>query len=193
MNLIYLGIITERIPVIPMFIPTHIGGHVPPINFGEVFDIPRLRKALRIPIIEWHEIKNLSAHERDEIGCWSVWQAVQERDPEPRNSFLVDLLTLGQLANINPPRGSCLKFPILDISYTKAPTWIKLLPHFEHDPHASFWSLASLAFPEIRADNLLPPMPSHNEHVVLPPDEQLLCYDYLYYVCGNQVRPDREG
>lgn len=167
MNLIYLGIITERIPVIPMFTPTHIGGHVPPINFGEVFDIPRLSKALRIPIVEWHEIKNLSAHERDEIGCWSVWQAVQEREPEPRNSFLLDLLTL-------------------DISYTKAPTWIKLLPHFQHDPHASFWSLASLAFPEIRADNLLPPMPSRNDHVILPPDEQLLCYDYLYYVCANQ-------
>jgi len=112
MNLIYLGTITERIPVIPMFIPTHIGGHVPPINFGEVFDIPRLSKALRIPIVEWHEMKNLSAHERDEIGCWSVWQAVQEQEQEPRKSFLLDLLDLGQLAASPLSVAAILNFPI---------------------------------------------------------------------------------
>lgn len=53
--------------------------------------------------------------------------------------------------------------------------------------HSSFWSLAALAFPETRAANLLPPLESPQNHVMLPPDEHMLCYDYLYYVCANQV------
>jgi hypothetical protein len=35
-NLIYLGLITDRVPIIAEFIPSHIGGHVPPIPFGQV-------------------------------------------------------------------------------------------------------------------------------------------------------------
>lgn len=51
-----------------------------------------------------------------------------------------------------------------------------------------FWSLAALAFPQTRAANLVPPRESPIHHVLLPPDEHLLCYDYLYFVCANQVR-----
>jgi len=43
-----------------------------------------------------------------------------------------------------------------------------------------------LAFPETRSANLQPPRESPNHHVSLPPDEHLLCYDYLYYVSANQ-------
>ena len=73
-----------------------------------------------------------------------------------------------------------------DISYTKAPTWIKTIPRFQHDRFSSFSSLATLAFPEIRADVAGEPRESEQNHVKLPPDEQLLCYDYLYYVCSHQ-------
>ncbi|RDB28949.1 hypothetical protein Hypma_015821 [Hypsizygus marmoreus] len=166
-NLIYLGIITDRIPIIPMFTPSHIGGAVPPIDFGLVFDVPRLRTALGKPVLEWHQVKNRHSQELDEIGCWNTWEAVQEREAYPRRSQVPEHLKL-------------------DISYTKAPTWIKVIPHFEHDMHSSFWSLAALAFPEARSANLVPPLKSPQNHVLLPPDEQLLCYDYLYYVCANQ-------
>ncbi|KAF5385096.1 hypothetical protein D9615_001270 [Tricholomella constricta] len=166
-NLIYLALITDRIPVIPIFTPSHIGGAVPPIDFGLVFDIPRLRKALNKPVLEWHEVKDRSSNELDEIGCWNTWEAVQEREQYARRSQVPDHLKL-------------------DISYTKAPTWIKVIPHFEHDVHSYFWSLAALAFPETRATNLVPPRESPTNHVLLPPDEQMLCYDYLYYVCANQ-------
>jgi len=54
--------------------------------------------------------------------------------------------------------------------------------------HSSFWSLAALAFPEARAANLLPPLPSPHHNVSLPPDDHIACFDYLYYVCVNQVR-----
>lgn len=76
-----------------------------------------------------------------------------------------------------------------DISYTKTPSWTKLIPGYEHDQHSTFWSLATLAYPETRAANLVPPLESPNHHVSLPPDEHLLCYDYLYYVCAHQVGP----
>lgn len=56
-NLIYLGLITDRVAIIPEFIPSHIGGHVPPIPFGEVFDVPRLRNELGKPVLEWREVK----------------------------------------------------------------------------------------------------------------------------------------
>jgi len=62
-----------------------------------------------------------------------------------------------------------------------------VIPHFEHDNHAYFWALASLAFPEGRRENLQLPLASPVYHALLPPDEQLLCYDYLYYVCAHQV------
>ncbi|KAF5323560.1 hypothetical protein D9611_005638 [Ephemerocybe angulata] len=166
-NLIYLGIITDRIPIVAMFTPSHIGGSVPPIPFGEVFDVPRLREALRRPILEWWEVKNNSSQEVDELGCWNVWEAVQYREHYPRRSVVPDILSL-------------------DISYTKAPSWVKLIPNFEHDQHSTFWSLAILGFPEGHKDNLVPPLESPRNHVLLPPDEQLLCYDYLYYLCAQQ-------
>jgi len=103
----------------------------------------------------------------DELGCWSAWQAVQDREESPRGSVIPNYFNL-------------------DISYTKAPSWIKVIPHFEHDQHAYFWALASLGFPEARQDNLKQPFESPTNHALLPPDEQLLCYDYLYYVCAHQ-------
>lgn len=54
--------------------------------------------------------------------------------------------------------------------------------------HAYFWSLAALAFPEQRQAHLVEPLASPEHGVSLPPDEHLLCYDYLYYVCAHQVR-----
>lgn len=74
-----------------------------------------------------------------------------------------------------------------DVSYTKAPTWIKLIPDYEHDKCSTFWALARLSFPEERSRNLVDPLPSPQHQVKLPPDDHLLCYDYLYYACAQQV------
>ncbi|KAJ7786473.1 hypothetical protein B0H16DRAFT_1670566 [Mycena metata] len=166
-NLIYLGIITDRVPIIAEFIPSHIGGHVPPIPFGKVFDVPRLRNLLGTSVLEWRELKNPSSTFVDDIGCWNVWEAVQYREAYPRRSRSTEDLRL-------------------DISYTQAPTWIKMIPNYEHDQHVTFWSLARLAFPSTRADSLVTPLPSPKHNVSLPPDEHLLCYDYLYYVSAHQ-------
>jgi hypothetical protein len=83
--LIYLGLITDRIPVLPVFTPSHIGGDKPPIAFGDVFDVPRLSKLLGKPVIEWRDVKDPKSDQVDDLGCWSVWASVQG-DPNPRDS-----------------------------------------------------------------------------------------------------------
>ncbi|KAJ7780325.1 hypothetical protein DFH07DRAFT_1026703 [Mycena maculata] len=163
MNLLYLGMITERVPVIPYFTPTHVGGDAPTLAFGQAFDIPRLQKALGTPILEWHQVKDPESEIVDTMGCWSVWKAVQSFNTEPHFTSATGRLKL-------------------DVSYTTAPTWISIAPENDVDPHATFWSLASLAFPETRAANLQTPVVSPIYGASLPPDEQMLCFDYLYYV-----------
>ncbi|CAK5280278.1 unnamed protein product [Mycena citricolor] len=167
-NLIYLGLITERIPIVPDFLPSHIGVHVPPIPFGDVFDLPRLRNQLGTAVLEWRDVKDVNSTFVDDLGCWNVWEAVQFRHAHPRDSWHPTHLGL-------------------DISYTKVPAWVKLMPDSEHDYHATFWALATLAFPSGRKANMVPPSPSPEHHSLLAPDEQLLCYDFLYYVVAHQV------
>ena len=59
--------------------------------------------------------------------------------------------------------------------------------------YASFWSLARLSFPEMRTEYLAqapPPDPSPQRQARLPPDDHLLCYDYLFYAgVSLRVRP----
>ncbi|KIK70678.1 hypothetical protein GYMLUDRAFT_32719 [Collybiopsis luxurians FD-317 M1] len=172
-NMIYLGFITDRVPVVPMFTPSHIniGAATPPptIAFGDVFDVPRMRNLTGKSILEWRDLKDPHSEVVDDIGCWNVWESVQYHEHFPRRSSVPDHLKL-------------------DISYTKTPHWVKLIPDFEHDAHAPFWSLARLAFHEgLRDPNLLvTPLPSPLHGVSLPPDEDLVCFDYLYYVCAQQ-------
>ncbi|KAJ7492380.1 hypothetical protein FB451DRAFT_1388779 [Mycena latifolia] len=172
MNLIYLGLITDRVPILPAFLPSHLmlntlsTDHVP-LTFGDVFDLPRLRQAIGKPILEWRDVKASNSTVLDDLGCWNVWESVQYFDKAPRGSFTPWNLKL-------------------DISYTKTPDWVKMVPNFEHSRYSSFWALASLAFPRTRSANLVPPLPSPKHNASLPPDEHLLCYDFLYYVAAHQ-------
>lgn len=83
-------------PIIGRFTPSHIGGHIPPIDFGEVFDVPRLRELMQKPLLEWHEVKNRNSDVVEELGCWNVWEAVQDREHIPRQSAIPDRLNLGK-------------------------------------------------------------------------------------------------
>ncbi|KAH9898206.1 hypothetical protein C8Q73DRAFT_684005 [Cubamyces lactineus] len=166
-NLVYLATLTDRVPVVGMFTPSHIGGDVPPILFGEVFDVPRFIEESGIPLVEWYEVKDPQSEVIDELGCWNVWEAVQYNEHSPRGSVVPSWLKL-------------------DISYTKAPNWVKLIPDYPHDMCSSFWSLARLSFPEERAKNIGNPLPSPLNNATLDPDEHMLCFDYLYYACAQQ-------
>ncbi|KAF7289478.1 hypothetical protein HMN09_01341800 [Mycena chlorophos] len=163
-NLLYLALITERVAIIPPFTPTHVGGGLAPtISFHEIFDVPRLEDALNTRIITWHDVKDPASEVVDELGCWSVWKGVQTFNHEPHFTSATTRLKL-------------------DVSYTTAPSWIKLEPNNDGDPHASFWALASLTFPQTRAENLREPTLSPINQVALQPDESLVCFDYLYYI-----------
>ncbi|KAJ7654723.1 hypothetical protein B0H17DRAFT_956880 [Mycena rosella] len=166
-NLVYLGLITDRVAILPVFMSTHLPGNAPALHFGEVFDLPRLRRALGKPVLEWREVKQPNSPILDDIGCWNIWESVQYRENAPRHSNVPWKLNL-------------------DISYTKTPYWIKMIPNFEHDQFSTFWSLAALAFPAARAANLVTPLPSPQHRLSLPPDEHLLCYDFLYYVAAQE-------
>ena len=77
----------------------------------------------------------------------------------------------------------------LDISFTAAPTSIQIIPGYEHDPHARFWTVASLLYsPDKEEAMKVEPQPSKVHGVVLPPDDHLACFDYLYYLCAQTVR-----
>jgi len=95
-NLVYLAVLTERVPIIGPFIPSHIGGDAGEILFGEVFDVDYLSKMIGMPVLEWSEVKNSSSKEIEDIGCWSVWQAVQTRESRPRITGALQLQGLGE-------------------------------------------------------------------------------------------------
>ncbi|KIP02086.1 hypothetical protein PHLGIDRAFT_112444 [Phlebiopsis gigantea 11061_1 CR5-6] len=167
MNLMYLGLVTDRVPVVAMFTPSHIGGDAGVITFGEVFDVPRYIEESGNPLVEWLDVKDPESPVVDDLGCWNVWESVQYYEHFPRGSSVPDWLGL-------------------DISYTRAPEWVKQIPGYEHDKCSTFSTLARLAYPEDRAKNLGDALPSPQHHAVLDPDEQMLCYDYLYYACAAQ-------
>lgn len=166
MNLVYLGIITDRVTVLPKFTATHIGYHRPGLAFGDVFDLPRLRKALGRQVLEWRDVKDEKSEILDDLGCWSVWLSVSSE---------------------SRPRGEAVTRSLkLDVSYTKAPAWVKMKPGYKHDQHATFWALSSLAFPSTRESSIVPAIPSPSHNVSLEPDEHMLCYDFLYYLAALQ-------
>jgi hypothetical protein len=67
----------------------------------------------------------------------------------------------------------------IDISYTTAPSWT----HMGLNDHALAWKLARLSDPSGRS-RALPAVhrPSPKLGASLPPHEQLLCFDYTYWV-----------
>ena len=89
--------LTERVPIVGPFTPSHIGGSENAL-FSEVFDIDYLSDKIGMPVLEWNEVKNLSTQtpEIEDIGCWSVWQAVQVREPKPRITGALSLQGLGE-------------------------------------------------------------------------------------------------
>ncbi|KAJ7693209.1 hypothetical protein B0H17DRAFT_933192 [Mycena rosella] len=172
MNLIYLARDADRVPILPYFTPTHIGRGAPDggptIDFGEVFDVPRLAKAMGRPVLEWWEVKDRTSTTFDPLGCWNLWQAVSPDHHGPHESSAPFRLKL-------------------DIAYTVAPKWVKLSPQSATDEHVHYPALVALGFPENRRGALTRPFPkSPMRGIALPPDEHLLCFDYMYWAASKQ-------
>ncbi|KAG8986048.1 hypothetical protein FRB90_004237, partial [Tulasnella sp. 427] len=178
-NLIYLALITQRIPIIPPLVPSpsHLGFNkpLPMIDFGEVFDVARLQRAIRSPILEWKDVKRARYGEpwavsdpavegvvQEELGCWSTNQVVRGRFPH---------------------RTSLETFLKLDVAYTPVPLSVAL-PRFPDQ--STFWGLAYLTFDEGRRTafthdkDVVPGSTLHSKSKV-EPDVHLACFDDLYF------------
>ncbi|CAE6447621.1 unnamed protein product [Rhizoctonia solani] len=179
--LIYMASLTDRIPIVPPFTPSHVGsiGEVGLLEFGDVFDVPRLANELGMHIIEWREVKHslLDVHktqgdvqsEVEKVGCWSTWALSPFSNGVPRYSEVPGLYNL-------------------DISYTPVPSSFSLSQGYKKDQyHLSLWSLVSLAYRATskwayatQSSHTLPVISGSGERVA--PAEKLLCFDLLYYI-----------
>ncbi|KAG8715213.1 hypothetical protein FRC11_005286 [Ceratobasidium sp. 423] len=174
-SLVYLSILTKRVPVVPAFLADHFGKatDVAPTPFSDIFDIPYLSGKLGTPIVEWHELKRTvyssvdgPRPETEKIGCWST--AAGYKDSRPSYSYSPEIYEL-------------------DISYTPVPSTFSLTHGSDPNTYMwSIWGLASLGFAKSRI-RVLPdqfrkasPLQS-NPDQKLEPDETMLCWDSLYY------------
>lgn len=71
-NLIYLGLLADRVPILARFAPTHVGSAAGFIPFSEIFDIPRLSQSLKTPVLEWDQLKNMTHEPLEDLGCWGT-------------------------------------------------------------------------------------------------------------------------
>ena len=72
-NLIYLAILSERIPIIPPpSFSHHVEGH-DIVFFHQVFDIDAFSESLQWPILDWSEVKAPESKQWDALGCWFTW------------------------------------------------------------------------------------------------------------------------
>lgn len=188
-NLLYLAKITQRIPILPPFSPNArhfwLDKHPPTLPFGEVYDISWLSKAMQMPILEWQDVKNLSNPELEALGCWSLFET--QVNGLPRESPSPNVAGLGTRSLYASGTMLTICITTLDISYTRTPDSTKWR---QYQPVTDWWSLAALSYPEEhrRVTSGAVPRPSTNLSITLPPDEQLLCFDFLYYAGADGVR-----
>ncbi|TRM65026.1 hypothetical protein BD626DRAFT_490664 [Schizophyllum amplum] len=92
-NLIYIGILSTRVPIIPPFIPnSHIDG-AKSLPFGAVFDLPYLRARLQLPILEWQDAKP-NNDTKEDFHCWAILNAMPSK--------IVDLLGVNSVYSQTP-------------------------------------------------------------------------------------------
>ncbi|KAG9076142.1 hypothetical protein FRC06_009681 [Ceratobasidium sp. 370] len=153
------------------------------MNFGDVFDVPRLANELGFPVLEWHEVKALAyanngqaASSPEPVGCWSVSAGNKVSGGRPLSTAVHGVLNL-------------------DISYTPVPATFTLSHGAGQNDYVwSIWALASLGFPESRQRQLdwqrphvFPALSGSGQKI--DPDDQLLCFDLLYYTGVAEPSP----
>ncbi|TFK44309.1 hypothetical protein BDQ12DRAFT_620263 [Crucibulum laeve] len=170
-NMLYLSMLSNRIPILPPFAPHH---HLPyeagVIPFGDIFDLRHLRSVIQWPILEWRDVKELSSERGDPyspytvepIGCWAA-SAELGHPPE---------IVLSYVHHLG-----------LDVSFTYVLRNTRRLPDRIGDTHVLFAPLAALVYPtgpSVEPESL-PLAAMSPEGSTLSPDRHLACFDTLYY------------
>ncbi|TFK25220.1 hypothetical protein FA15DRAFT_703919 [Coprinopsis marcescibilis] len=176
-HLIYLGYISNRVPIVPPFVPDeHIPWTAGSLQFGSVFNLTRVRSHLRLPVLDWSDVKTLPSLSSPEhsylnpnveaIGCWSTRVRTE---PNPINAQNTERL-LG-----------------LDVSYTRVPQFTRLYPHDAGDSNVVFHGLSATITPNhpFESPETYPLMSASPSGSRLAPDEHLSCYDFLYYATSG--------
>ncbi|KAG8901194.1 hypothetical protein FRC00_008449 [Tulasnella sp. 408] len=171
-NLIHLAYVSQRVPVLPPLLPDeeHLGRGGSPLDAGDIFDLPRLAKTLKLPILEWEQLKRArysrayvpadqESHVDDEVlGCWGTYQPTDE-DYDPSYAFTPHFLHL-------------------NVQYTAVPA--NMSTPSDSSP---FSGLAHMLSPSGRAAALSLSPSTWAEEPISPapkPDDQLACFDGLY-------------
>ncbi|KZT35608.1 hypothetical protein SISSUDRAFT_1051183 [Sistotremastrum suecicum HHB10207 ss-3] len=207
--LLLLALLTRRTPILPPYSPSHLPLEAGLIPFGEVFDVERLSEGMGIPILEWHDIKNLSTPsntdpktkgyyggEKEEVGCWTLWPTQSLSGSEGKWH-----------------RGKWADPMSLDISWTPVPFGRPAQPDRVDGLDWNLHAIADLGYPNGRREGIekgkewrtllldilsrkpggdklsetIPdkiPIPNSKGNQ-LDPDDQLFCVDYLYYVSSR--------
>ncbi len=171
---------SDRVPILPRFAPTHVGTDAGFIPVSEIFDLKRLGKLIGTPVLEWDMLKNYTRENVEDLGCWGT-------HPTLFKGGVLRTTTENRLG-----LGACFRQYLcglylmalaIDISYTAVPTWA----HINHDMNlikVNFIALVALSYPKTRAEAIekppYPPFPARSSGNILPPDQQLECFDYTY-------------
>ncbi|KAG7448143.1 uncharacterized protein BT62DRAFT_755789 [Guyanagaster necrorhizus] len=172
-NLIYLGILSDRIAILPPFAPfDHVQASAGILHFGDVFNLPFARNKLRLSVVEWSDVKDTAASsnssgERESLGCWSTWAASNLHERKPRQA---DALT------------SRLGF---DVSYTPVPLNTRRSSEDDsYDWFLLFNPISSLIYTDVSAPREDASFPN-SKGEPLPPDEHLSCFDLMYFTVAG--------
>jgi hypothetical protein len=72
MNQILLSMHSDRIPIVaPISRSGHIDSGQVLLWLSDFIDLDKLSDAVRIPIIEWKDLKRRNSTDVEELGCWS--------------------------------------------------------------------------------------------------------------------------
>ncbi|KAJ2914438.1 hypothetical protein MD484_g5967, partial [Candolleomyces efflorescens] len=192
-NMIYLGVLSQRIPIIPPFVPqSHVSAGAGILPFSHIYNLSNLRNALKHPVLEWSDVKTLiplsssptspPPAAAEHFGCWSVRQ---QSAPSPNRVPRTE-----QVLN-------------LDLVFTRVPPMAYYSSSNPGDPHTKFSALAALIWPDHAhpASRNLRLMEQQGERTFAnnhgesegdkevwkggPPDEQLACFDFLYWMTSG--------
>ena len=153
------------------------------VDFSKVFDLDYLRKRLNYPVLQWSDVKTIDPKRTlltdttlddaalEKFGCWST----KARDSE-------EPFWATESENILN----------LDLSFSRLPPSVYLDEHDPSESFTSFGKLASTIYPTNRSSKAQSLIAKSRFNSELPPDRQLACFDFLYYVSSGIERLEME-
>ncbi|KZO90791.1 hypothetical protein CALVIDRAFT_374971 [Calocera viscosa TUFC12733] len=175
LNLLYFAWYTDRVAIMPPFSPGHLDGSAGMMAFGDVFDIDRLQRLVKLGIVEWRDVKEMeptrgaaSLRQWERMGCWSAYTAGGQESPY--EASLPGLFKLDvAFTYLDPGR--------YRLDGKRRYTDLVKLAHLGY-PSERQWALSQ---------NLT--QPSSWYKMLTEPDDQLMCFDSLFYTTPDS--PDR--